>query len=125
MLQGLVLKLLGKTKAGSREGAREAAGEGTGGDDEPTPWVTVLTSFNTVRTTIAAARLRDEGIPVRIRQEAASSVYPVGVGLLGQIDVLVPEPMADKALDVLEATLGTEPGEAYPNDWEMDERFDE
>jgi hypothetical protein len=102
MLQGMVWQ----TNGGSIDdsgAAKDAASEATGGDDEPAPWVTVLSAFNMVQATIAIARLGDEGIPARPRQEAASTALPVNAGILSRIDVLVPEPMAEKALAVLDA----------------------
>lgn len=103
MLGHLTWGLFGGKARGEDEdsAAQEAAGEGTGGDDEPAPWVSVLTSFDVVQATIAAARLRDEGIPARQRQEGASSALPVNAGLLSRIDVMVPEPLAEKARAVL------------------------
>jgi hypothetical protein len=88
--------------------------ETTGGGNEPVEWVSVLTTFDTVQSTIALARLRDEGIPAHWRQEAASRVYPVGIGSLGQIDIMVPEDLAGHASEVLAATLG--PDETAPED---------
>lgn len=102
MLRGMSWNMFGA--AGGKAGEEaEAEGEAGKGDDEPAPWVEVLTVFNQVQATIAAARLEDEGIPVRVRHEAASSAIPVNVGILGRIDVLVPKPLSEKALGVLEA----------------------
>jgi hypothetical protein len=94
------------------------------GGEAEVPWVVVLTAVDMVQATIGAARLRDAGIPAHIRQEAASSAYPVGVGILGRIEVLVPEPLAAQAGGVLADTLGagiddeawrdSDPGENEP-----------
>jgi hypothetical protein len=109
MLQGWVWRLMGagagRAKRGKRGGQADAASgeeEAGRGEDEPAPWVVVLTVYDPVGAAIAAARLGDEGIPVRTRQEAASSVLPVGLGILGRIDLLVPEPRAEEALVILE-----------------------
>ncbi|HEC22575.1 MAG TPA: DUF2007 domain-containing protein [Chloroflexi bacterium] len=101
MVKGLVLGLLGFGRASEGE-SREDAAEAGRGDDDPDPWVPVLTVFNMAQAALAVARLQDEGIPARLRQEAASRAIPVNVGLLGMIDVMVPESMADRALDILE-----------------------
>lgn len=103
MLQGMVWWANGGGIDRGAGKAGEASSEAAGGDDDPAPWVTVLSAFNTVQATIAVARLGDEGIPARARQEAASSALPVNAGILSRIDVLVPEPMAEKALAVLDA----------------------
>ncbi len=107
MLCGMVWRMFGLGRGRGRDEAAGAEGEAGKGDDEAVPWVSVLAAFNTVRATLAVARLRDEGIPVIARQEAASSVYPVGVGILGRIDIMVPKPLADKARLVLADTLDT------------------
>ncbi len=86
---------------GKEDTVQAKAGEAGKGDDETVPWVTVLTVFDIVQATLTMARLQDEGIPARIRQEAAARAIPVNVGILGTIEVLVPEPMLEKALDLL------------------------
>lgn len=105
MVQGLVLRLLGRHKRTRQIGSGAPAAESGMGGEAEVPWVAVLTVVDMVQATIGAARLRDEGIPVHIRQEAASSAYPVGVGILGRIEVLVPEPQAAQAGRVLSDTL--------------------
>ena len=106
MLHGMVWRIFGLGRGRDRGKAAGAAeGEAGEGDDEAVPWVSALAAFNTVQATLAVARLRDAGIPVIARQEAASSVYAVGVGILGRIDIMVPEPLADKARLVLADTL--------------------
>jgi hypothetical protein len=106
MVGGWVFRLLGGPRRISRDSTEEAEAEGNGGDDEPEPWVPVLTVFDRVQATIITARLQDEGIPAHIRQESASSVFPVTVGILGEIDVMVPKLMEEKALALIDALLG-------------------
>jgi hypothetical protein len=105
MVSGLVAGLLRGLGRRPRRAARseEKAGEAGKGDDEPVPWVPVLAVFNMAQAALAIARLRDEGIPAQLRHEAASTAIPVNVGILGMIDVIVPEPMAEKAMMVLDA----------------------
>lgn len=100
MLRGLADRWFG-WGSGQRAGRDDAHTAGGGGDD-PVDWVVVLTVFNTAQATLAAARLRDEGIAVRLRQEGASRALPVNVGILGRIDVMVPEDEAEQALDMLD-----------------------
>jgi len=93
----LVLRWLGwvrKSKGG--------AGERGKGDDEPVPWVPVAALYDLVKATLITARLEDQGIPARMRQESASRAFPVSVGILGRIDILVPEPMVERAKAILE-----------------------
>jgi hypothetical protein len=51
---------------------------------------------------IIQGRLEAEGIPARIHQEPAGVAIGLTVGTLGQAKVLVPEPMAEQALRILE-----------------------
>jgi hypothetical protein len=82
--------------------SEEEAAEAGKGDDEPDPWVPVLAVFNMAQAALAIARLHDEGVPARLRQEAVSTAIPVNVGIIGTIDVMVPESMAEKALMILD-----------------------
>jgi hypothetical protein len=103
MVSGLVaglLRGLGRPRRAAR--SEEKAGEAGKGDDEPVPWVPVLAVFNMAQAALAIARLRDEGIPAQLRHEAASTAIPVSVGILGMIDVIVPEPMSEKAMLILD-----------------------
>jgi hypothetical protein len=103
---GLVWGLLGNPGKGKSENkAKSAEKEAGKGDDEPSSWVRVLTLYTPAEVQIAAARLRDEGIPVRLSQEAISTVFPVTVGMLGAIHILVPEAMLERAELVLEETM--------------------
>jgi hypothetical protein len=79
--------------------------EAGAGDDESTPWVVVLTTYSIVQAQLALARLQDEGILARLRQEAASRAIPVDFGIIGRIDILVPEPSEEKAAQVIEETI--------------------
>ncbi|GAB4468412.1 MAG: hypothetical protein Kow00124_02610 [Anaerolineae bacterium] len=94
-----VLHWLSRLLGLGHQGNEESGGE----KSAPTPWVTVLTAFDIIQPTLASARLTDAGIPSRIRQEAVSSVIPVNVGLLGRIEVQVPEPLAEEARQLVEA----------------------
>jgi hypothetical protein len=103
---GLVWGLLGNPGKGKSERKEKSAEREAGkGDDEPSSWVRVLTVYTPAEAQIGASRLQDEGIPVRLSQEAASSALPVTVGILGQIHILVPEPMYERAERVLEETM--------------------
>ena len=103
---GLVWRLLGKPgKDKSESRNKSVEGEAGKGEDEPSSWVRVLTVYTPAEAHIAVARLRDDGIPARLSQEAASSALPVNVGMLGQIHILVPELLLERAELVLEETM--------------------
>lgn len=84
---------------GAESSAAEA--ERGRGEDESSPWKTVATVYDQASAVLMTAFLKDAGIPVRIRQEAVSSALPVTVGLLGRIELRVPESMQHKALLIL------------------------
>jgi hypothetical protein len=89
---------------------------GAGGDDSP-PWVVVLTTYSVVQAQLALARLQGEGILTLLRQEAASRAIPVDFGIIGRIDILVPDSSEEKAAQVIEETLNVDlPDEQ--DDWE-------
>ena len=71
------------------------------GDEQDVGWVAVYIVWDAADAVVIVARLQDEGIPALARPEAASSAIPVSAGMLSDIEVLVPEAMADHALDVL------------------------
>jgi hypothetical protein len=100
---------LGKKKEEAEEG--EATG---GGDDEPVDWVPVATAQGVEVAHLIAGRLNSEGIPTRISQEAAGAAIGLSVGL-GQIHVLVPEPLEARAVSILRAPVTLDEDE-----WEDD-----
>lgn len=54
---------------------------------------------------IVKGRLESEGIPAIIRGEAIGSIYGLTTGSLAATDVLVPAPLADQALDILNSAV--------------------
>lgn len=71
------------------------------GNEQDVGWVSVYIVWDNADAVMIVARLQDEGIPALARPEAASSAIPVAAGMLGEIEILVPEAMVDHALDVL------------------------
>jgi hypothetical protein len=57
---------------------------------------------------IIKSRLESLDIPAWVSQESIGSVIGLTVGPLGSAKVLVPEPMADTALDILAETFEPE-----------------
>lgn len=107
MIRGLRLPWLGGL-FGKRAQAKTAAAdkERGGGGDEPEEWVTAISVFTIVEAQMALARLADEGIPARSRQDSAHGAVAVTVGIFGRIDILVPRPLLEEARTVLQETLG-------------------
>jgi hypothetical protein len=98
----------------SKAGADREAGAG---GEKSAPWVVVLTTYSIVQAQLALARLQDEEIPTRMRQEGASRAIPVDLGIIGRIDILVPETVEEKAAQVIEETIGVDPDDD-PDSWE-------
>lgn len=86
-----------------REQATDA--ETTQGRTEETRWVVVGLNLNPAEAAIIKARLDSEEIPAIVQQEAIGSVFGLTVGPLGSAKVLVPEPLVEKALDILSETF--------------------
>jgi hypothetical protein len=80
----------------------ETARETTPGDYADVPWEVVAVADGLAQAAIIQGRLEVEGIPARVNQEPAGVALGLTIGTLGQAEVLVPEPLADKALDILE-----------------------
>ncbi|MFQ5612810.1 MAG: putative signal transducing protein [Anaerolineae bacterium] len=110
---GDVLPWPGKRKA-PPSGAAEQAAETTPGSREETPWVTVAANLGPSEAAIIKGRLESEEIPAIVQQESAGIVFGLTVGPMGFARVLVPEPLAEQALAILEETF--EPGEDLEDD---------
>jgi hypothetical protein len=82
--------------------ASEAAGETTPGGDQKVRWEVVAVANGLAQASIIQGRLVAEGIPARVNQEPAGVALGLTVGPLGQAEVLVPEPLAEQALRILE-----------------------
>ncbi len=61
----------------------------------------VWEAANLMEAQVVKGRLESEGIPAFIRSEAAGVIYGITAGSLARADVLVPGPLADKAVAIL------------------------
>ncbi len=84
---------------------RATTSETTSGGAESTRWVAVAVGLNPAEASVIKARLESEDIPAIAQQEAVGSVLGLTVGPLGSARVLVPEPLAERALDILAETF--------------------
>ena len=82
------------------EAASTTASVTTGGGSEQEP-VVVWEAANPLEAQVVKGRLESEGIPAMIRSEALSALYGLTAGGLAHADVLVPAPLAGKALEIL------------------------
>lgn len=90
----------------------------------------VAKTFGVTEASIIAGRLHSLGIPAIVQREAASSVFGLSVGPLGEARVLVPEEYYELAVATLEPDDSTpwltggeddEPGDAADEADEADE----
>jgi hypothetical protein len=92
---------------------------GGGLDNEP---VVVWEAANLMEAQVVKGRLESEGIPALIRGEALATIYGLTAGNLAVTKVLVPAPLADKAIallfDEVETNELTEPSDPS-NDVEL------
>lgn len=72
----------------------------TGGGSSQEP-VVVWEAANLMEAQVVKARLESEEIPAFIRSEAAGVIYGLTAGSLARADVLVPGPLAEKAVELL------------------------
>jgi len=80
------------------------ASETTSGGEQPTRLVPVAVNLNPGEAAVIKGRLESEDIPAFAQQEAIGSVMGLTVGPLGSAKVLVPEPLAERALSILAET---------------------
>ncbi len=86
------------------ETAKPSVSSTTGGGTEHEP-VVVWEAANRMEAEIVKGRLESEGIPAIIRGEALGTIYGLTTGALAVTTVLVPAPLAEKALDILSAEV--------------------
>lgn len=84
-----------------RKESTEAAGETTPGKDHKVQWEVVANAHGLAEAAIIRGRLETESIPARVHQEPAGTALGLTVGLLGEVKVLVPAPLVERALEIL------------------------
>lgn len=76
----------------------------TGGGTSQEP-VVVWEAANNLEAQIVKGRLESEGIPAIVRGEAIGSIYGLTTGSLAATDVLVPAPLAEQAVAILNSEV--------------------
>lgn len=94
----------------SSNGTTASTTTGGGSSHEP---VVVWEAANLMEAQVVKGRLESEGIPAFIRSEAAGVIYGLTAGSLARADVLVPGPLADKAVAIL---FDDEAGDEYTDE---------
>lgn len=57
---------------------------------------------------VIAGRLETDGIPTRLRYEAAGAIYAITIDGLGEVAIIVPEREWERARDILSRTYDEE-----------------
>ena len=69
-----------------------------GGDDEPTEWVPVYWASAMEEAHVVRGVLESEDVPAMLKHESRAAF---GGAALGGVQVLVPKPLEDRALEIL------------------------
>lgn len=102
----------------SREDA--PARETTGGGRHSGDPVEVYRAANDMEAQVVKGFLESCEIPVMLRREALGSTLGVSVGPLAEVGVMVPEPLAAKAMELLEAQAEEEEEEEAKDETEVE-----
>lgn len=123
-----LLHRLGVLGPGLGEG-QSAVGESqvrerTGGPDREAPYVTVYTAWGLAEAHIVKGRLETEDIPVVLEYESAAPAIGLTVGGLSEVRLRVPEPLAERAQQILqdEGIYGQEATPEVVSETEVEER---
>jgi YD repeat-containing protein len=65
------------------------------------PWNVVFTASGMAQANIITGRLETEGIPTRLKYEAAGAIYAITINGLGEVKILVPAEDLARAGDIL------------------------
>jgi len=64
-------------------------------------WEVVYRVSGMTNANIVVGRLETEGIPTRLKYEAVGAIYAITIDGLGEVEIMVPESLLDKAREVL------------------------
>jgi hypothetical protein len=70
------------------------------GNDEPVRWI-VIAIVSWAEAEVMRSKLESEGIPCLLQRESAGVAIGLTIGPMGEVRVLVPEPLAERARDLL------------------------
>jgi hypothetical protein len=82
-------------------------------------WRVVFKASGMAQAKIITGRLETEGIPTRLKYEAAGTIYAITIDGLGEVRILVPQEDHARALDILERSY-----DEQELDWEGPETHD-
>lgn len=90
---------------GQGRGAAATTSETTSGGPHLTRWAPIGVNLNPGEALVIKGRLTSEDIPAIVQQEAFGSFIGLTVGPMGSAQVLVPEPLAERALSIVAETF--------------------
>ena len=64
-------------------------------------WITLTIPKNPMEAEIIKGKLESEGIPVFLKKEAIGRIYGITTDGLGEVKVLVPKDLVEKAREIL------------------------
>ncbi|MGA3209161.1 MAG: hypothetical protein ABSE05_15240 [Syntrophales bacterium] len=67
-------------------------------------WEVACTASGMTNANIVLGRLETEGIPAKLKYEAAGAIYAITIDGLGKVDILVPASYLLKAWEILAQT---------------------
>jgi hypothetical protein len=87
--------------------------------DEPNDelWEVVARAAGMAQANLITGRLTSDGIPTRLRYEAAGTIYAITIDGLGEVQILVPVPQWERARETLSRSYsdGEIPWETIPD----------
>ncbi|HVO67192.1 MAG TPA: DUF2007 domain-containing protein [Syntrophales bacterium] len=64
-------------------------------------WGVACKASGITNAKIVSGRLETEGIPTKLKYEAVGAIYAITINGLGEVKIMVPESLLDKAREVL------------------------
>ena len=87
----------------------------TPGRVEQARWI-VIAIVSWAEAEVMRSKLESANIPCMLQREAAGTALGITIGPLGEVKVLVPEPLADDALELLNEDVDSADMEEYSDD---------
>lgn len=76
--------------------------------NEAEEWIVIATASGLTQANIISGRIESEGIPTRLKYEAAGSIYAITIDGLGAVRILVPAGCGERAKELLSRSYGEE-----------------
>ena len=89
-------------KGQNREEASDRLSDTTPAGEQPVRWEVVAVTLGPAQAAIVRGHLESEGIPTQAQGEAVGAVYGLTMGKLGEVKVLVPKSLVERAVEILE-----------------------